>query len=59
MDIFHTNCIDCHKETKAAKEKSGPIECGECHQDRVTVNVFLESHRHGQIPALSAFESHG
>ncbi len=37
MDIFHTNCIDCHKETKAAKEKSGPIECGECHQDRVTV----------------------
>jgi hypothetical protein len=37
MDIFHTNCIDCHKETKAVKEKSGPIECGECHQDRVTV----------------------
>jgi hypothetical protein len=37
MDIFHANCIDCHKETKAAKEKSGPIECGECHQERVTV----------------------
>jgi hypothetical protein len=37
MDIFHNNCIDCHKETKAASEKSGPIECGECHQDRVTV----------------------
>ena len=37
MDTFHANCIDCHKETKAAKEKSGPIECGNCHQDRVTV----------------------
>jgi hypothetical protein len=37
MDIFHDNCIECHKETKAADEKSGPIECGECHRERVTV----------------------
>ena len=37
MDIYHNNCIACHKETKAAKEKSGPVECGECHHDRVTV----------------------
>ena len=37
MDLYHTNCISCHKETKAAKEKSGPLECGGCHQDQVTV----------------------
>jgi hypothetical protein len=37
MDIYHTNCIACHKETKAAKEKSGPIECGECHKEQVSV----------------------
>ncbi|MBW1642128.1 MAG: cytochrome C [Deltaproteobacteria bacterium] len=31
MDIYHTNCIGCHKENKAANEKSGPIVCAECH----------------------------
>ena len=37
LDIYHDNCISCHKETKAAKEPSGPLECGECHQDQVNV----------------------
>ena len=37
MDIYHNNCIACHKETKAAKEKSGPLECGECHRPQLTV----------------------
>ena len=37
MDIYHNNCIGCHKETKAAKEKSGPLECGECHRPQTTV----------------------
>jgi hypothetical protein len=37
MDIYHDNCISCHKETKAAKEASGPLECGGCHQEQVTV----------------------
>jgi hypothetical protein len=37
MDIYHNNCIACHKETKAAKEKSGPLECGECHQQQTPV----------------------
>lgn len=31
MDTYHTNCIACHRETKAANQKSGPITCGECH----------------------------
>ncbi|UCD82616.1 MAG: hypothetical protein JSW26_14660 [Desulfobacterales bacterium] len=37
MDIYHTNCISCHKETAANKEKSGPVVCGECHKDDVGV----------------------
>ena len=37
MDIYHNNCISCHRETKAANEKSGPIECGVCHRPRSTV----------------------
>ena len=37
MDIYHNNCIGCHKETKAAKEKSGPLECGECHRQQANV----------------------
>lgn len=32
-DIYHAKCIDCHKETLAAKEKSGPVTCGECHAE--------------------------
>jgi len=34
MDIYHINCIACHKATAEAKEKSGPVVCGECHQDK-------------------------
>jgi len=37
MDIYHNNCISCHKETKAANEKSGPLECGECHLPQASV----------------------
>ncbi len=37
MDVYHNNCIGCHQETKAAQEKSGPLECGECHRQQVTV----------------------
>ena len=34
MDIYHASCIACHQETAAAKQKSGPVVCGECHRDR-------------------------
>jgi hypothetical protein len=30
MDIYHTECVGCHKEMAAA-QKSGPVTCGECH----------------------------
>jgi Rrf2 family protein len=38
MDIFHTQCIACHRETAANKEKSGPVSCGDCHKDEITVS---------------------
>lgn len=33
MDFYHDNCIACHVDKKAAKEKAGPVsaECGSCH----------------------------
>jgi hypothetical protein len=37
MDLYHTNCIGCHKETAAANEKSGPVECGGCHREPTDV----------------------
>lgn len=34
MDVYHANCVACHQQTAAANEKSGPVVCGECHQER-------------------------
>ena len=32
MEIYHTNCMACHKEMSDAGEKTGPVEvCGDCH----------------------------
>jgi len=31
MDIYHLNCIACHRDTASAGEKSGPVVCGDCH----------------------------
>ncbi len=37
MDIYHDNCIGCHNEMSAAKEKAGPVVCGECHRKKTTI----------------------
>ena len=37
MNIYHNNCISCHKDTASAGEWSGPVECGECHKKNVEV----------------------
>lgn len=31
IDLYHTNCMSCHKETAQAGLKSGPTTCRECH----------------------------
>jgi hypothetical protein len=40
QEIYHAECISCHKETAAAGIDSGPVTCGACHaEDRVTPTV--------------------
>ncbi len=31
MNIYHEGCIACHGEMRLANEKTGPIECDDCH----------------------------
>jgi hypothetical protein len=31
-DLYHDNCIACHQERADAREKGGPVACGDCHQ---------------------------
>ena len=34
MDVYHENCITCHKEMLAIGNETGPTElCGECHKE--------------------------
>ena len=38
MNIYHDECISCHKETIGTGEKSGPVEkCGGCHRKNWSV----------------------
>ncbi len=34
MNIYHNNCINCHKEQLETGDKSGPMVCGECHIEK-------------------------
>ena len=34
MDLYHSRCIACHKQTVSAGEKAGPITCGDCHKEK-------------------------
>jgi len=39
MDIYHNECMACHKEMSDEGEKAGPIEaCGECHLKETNVS---------------------
>jgi len=43
MDIYHVDCMACHKEMSTAGEKTGPVEvCGECHQDKAELIASRE-----------------
>jgi hypothetical protein len=38
MEIYHTDCISCHREMADAGEKAGPVEiCGGCHREKAPV----------------------
>ena len=34
MDLYHFRCIECHKQTASAGEKTGPVACGDCHKEK-------------------------
>ncbi len=34
MEIYHNNCIACHRENEFKAETPGPLECGGCHSKR-------------------------
>ncbi len=34
MNVYHEGCISCHGEMTIAKEKTGPIDCDDCHSEK-------------------------
>ncbi len=34
MDVYHKFCIECHTQMTSKKEKTGPITCGGCHDNK-------------------------
>ena len=34
MNVYHQACISCHGELKVSGEKTGPVECDECHIEK-------------------------
>jgi len=37
MHAYHDECIDCHKEMRSEKKKSGPETCGDCHSEKLAL----------------------
>jgi hypothetical protein len=35
-DLYHENCIACHKESASADAADGPVACGDCHRRQPT-----------------------
>ncbi len=40
MDIYHEHCIGCHREMKAEGVKTGPQECGQCHNGQTPTSSW-------------------
>ena len=59
MDIFHTQCIACHRETAANKEKKRTGFLRRLSQRRNNHPFFTTAHGYGQIPSLSSLKSPG
>lgn len=49
-EVYHGNCISCHREMLAKKEKTGPVTCGECHVK--TDDVIQDADPMGFDPSL-------
>jgi hypothetical protein len=42
MDIYHDKCTTCHRQTAEAGEKTGPVVCTGCHQEREVASSWKE-----------------
>mgnify|MGYP001100339841 CR=1 FL=1 len=42
MDLYHAHCTDCHRQTTAAGEKSGPVVCAGCHAEKPIPSSWAE-----------------
>jgi hypothetical protein len=42
MDIYHDQCIGCHKQGTAETKTSGPVTCGRCHVENAAVNSIWQ-----------------
>ena len=42
MNIYHDGCIACHGEMRLAGEKTGPVECDDCHRDKKKYASFVQ-----------------
>jgi len=49
MNSFHDECIGCHKQRAAEKQKAGPVTCGECHP------VAKDYHQQEYLPILPEY----
>ncbi len=34
MNLYHKECIGCHGELRLRREKTGPVECDDCHKEK-------------------------
>lgn len=39
MDVYHKFCVECHTDMAKADQKTGPVDCGGCHQEAAVASV--------------------
>jgi hypothetical protein len=42
MNLYHQACISCHGEMRIAGEKTGPVECNDCHREEARYSSFRQ-----------------
>ena len=42
MNLYHDECISCHGEMERSRQKTGPVDCDDCHQKK---RVYQTVHR--------------
>jgi len=66
MQLYHDNCIGCHRELIQSGMESGPVTCGECHRrDPLYISTRREigfdkslHHRHVKVKGEDCSQCH-